>query len=71
MATVFIPTPLRKFTSNQSKIEIEAENIKDLLEKLTQEFPPLKNYLFTGEGEVPSFLNIFVDEDDISNLNQK
>lgn len=71
MATVFIPTPLRKFTSNQSKIEIEAENIKDLLEKLTQEFPPLKNYLFTGEGEVPSFLNIFVDEDDIRNLNEK
>lgn len=71
MATVFIPTPLRKFTNNQSNIQIEAENIKELLEKLTQEFPPLKNYLFTGEGEIPAFLNIFIDEDDIRNLNEK
>lgn len=71
MATVFIPTPLRKFTNNSAKVEIEAENVAELLEKLSSEFPPLKNYLFTGEGEIPSFLNIFVGEDDIRNLEDK
>ncbi|MFD2203299.1 molybdopterin-synthase adenylyltransferase MoeB [Shivajiella indica] len=71
MATVFIPTPLRKFTNNNSKLDVQAGTIGELLEKLSEQYPALKNYLFTGEGEIPSFLNIFVDEDDIRNLQEK
>lgn len=71
MATVFIPTPLRKFTNNEPKLQIEANTIGELLDKLSEQHPSLKNYLFTGEGEIPSFLNIFVGEDDIRNLQEK
>ncbi|EPR67208.1 molybdopterin-synthase adenylyltransferase MoeB [Cyclobacterium qasimii] len=68
MATVFIPTPLRKFTENVSKIEVDAQTISDLLDAMSKKYPELKKYLYTPEGKIPSFINIFVDEDDIRNL---
>ena len=68
MATVFIPTPLRKFTENVSKIEVDAQTIGELLDTMSKKYPELKKYLYTPEGKTPSFINIFVDEDDIKNL---
>jgi adenylyltransferase/sulfurtransferase len=69
MPNVIIPTPLRKFTGNSSQLGIEGSTIREILENLCRENPGLKNYLFTSEGKIPSFINIFVDEDDIRNLN--
>ncbi|AEL25106.1 molybdopterin-synthase adenylyltransferase MoeB [Cyclobacterium marinum] len=68
MATVFIPTPLRKFTGNISKIELEAQSIGELLDSLSIKHPELKKYLYTPEGKIPSFINIFVDDEDIRDL---
>ncbi|WP_439481874.1 molybdopterin-synthase adenylyltransferase MoeB [Cyclobacterium plantarum] len=68
MATIFIPTPLRKFTANAAKTEIEAETIKEMLDELSKKFPELKRYLYTPDGNIPSFINIFIDEEDIQNL---
>lgn len=68
MAIVFIPTPLRKFTDNTSQISIEAKSISELLENLSTEYPELKKYIFTSEGKIPAFINIFLNEDDIRNL---
>jgi len=68
MATVIIPTPLRKFTNNTARLTVEATTIADVLEKLTTDFPDLKKHLLDANGKVPSFINIFVDDDDIRNL---
>ena len=71
MATVIIPTPLRKFTNNASKINIQAASISELLITLTKDFPALQKHLLDASGKVPSFINIFVDDDDIRNLQQE
>jgi molybdopterin converting factor small subunit len=71
MATVIIPTPLRKFTNNQSKLSIAAATISELLDTLTKDFPTLQKHLLDASGKVPSFINIFVDDDDIRNLQQE
>lgn len=68
MATVFIPTPLRKFTENVSKVEIDAQTIGNLLDSLSKKYPELKKYLYTPDGKIPSFINIFIDDEDIRNL---
>jgi sulfur-carrier protein adenylyltransferase/sulfurtransferase len=68
MPNVIIPTPLRKFTGNSSQLEIQGSNIAEILENLTSDYAGLRNYLFTAEGKIPSFINIFVGEDDIRNL---
>ncbi|MFT3908232.1 MAG: MoaD/ThiS family protein [Ferruginibacter sp.] len=71
MATVIIPTPLRKFTNNTSKLEIKGGSIKDTINELALNFPDLKKHLLDETGNIRSFVNIFVGNDDIRNLQQE
>ena len=71
MPKIYIPTPLRKFTGNLSQVEIQGATIAEVLNNLSTDFPGLKNYLFSADGKIPSFINIFVGEDDIRNLNSE
>jgi sulfur-carrier protein len=71
MATIFIPTPLRKFTGNAARLDIPGENVASVVQELTLKFPEVKNHLFDGSGNIRSFVNIFVDDDDIRNLQQE
>lgn len=71
MATVIIPTPLRKFTGNSTKVNIGGSNIQEILNELTIRFPDLKKHLFDTEERVRPFINIFIGEDDIRNLQQQ
>ncbi|QEC42528.1 MoaD/ThiS family protein [Pseudobacter ginsenosidimutans] len=71
MATVIIPTPLRKFTNNTAKLEVKAENIQQTVDELTLNFPDLKKHLLDEKGQIRSFVNIFVGNDDIRDLQQE
>ena len=71
MATVIIPTPLRKFTNNTAKIDINAGTIKETVHELTVNFPDLKKHLLDEKGQIRSFINIFVGESDIRDLQQE
>lgn len=71
MATVIIPTPLRKFTGNSSKISVEGTTISEVLQSLATQHPGIKKHLFDTEDKVRPFINIFVGEDDIRNLQQQ
>ena len=68
MATVIIPTPLRKFTGNNSKLEIAANTVEEAVLDLSSNFPEIKIHLLDEKGQIRSFLNIFVGEDDIRDL---
>jgi molybdopterin converting factor small subunit len=71
MATVIIPTPLRKFTNNASKLEVKAGNVKEMINELAVNFPDLKKHLLDENGNTRSFINFFVGNDDIRNLQQE
>ena len=70
MATVIIPTPLRKFTNNTAKLQVQANTIAKTVDELTLNFPDLKKHLLDENGQIRSFVNIFVGNDDIRNLQQ-
>jgi molybdopterin converting factor small subunit len=71
MATVIIPTPLRKFTNNTARLHITADNIEGTFQELTLNFPELKKHLFDDKGQIRTFVNIFVGNDDIRDLQQE
>ncbi|MES1159557.1 MAG: molybdopterin-synthase adenylyltransferase MoeB, partial [Bacteroidota bacterium] len=71
MATVIIPTPLRKFTNNTAKLAVSAGTIQDTVKELTLNFPDLKKHLLDEGGNIRSYVNIFVGNDDIRNLQQE
>lgn len=71
MATIIIPTPLRKFTNNSSRLQLNASSIQEAVDELTFNFPDLKKHLLDEHGKIRSFINIFVGSDDIRNLQQE
>jgi molybdopterin converting factor small subunit len=71
MATVIIPTPLRKFTNQTAKLQVSAKTIGEIISELTRNFPDLKKHLLDDQGKVRSFVNIFAGDDDIRDLQQE
>lgn len=68
MATVFVPTPLRKMTGGQGKVRVSGTNIREVLEALDRQFPGMKGQLCEPDGEVRSFINVFVNGTEIRQL---
>ena len=71
MATIIIPTPLRKFTSQQNRLNVGDSNVKEAINELALNFPDLKKHLIDENGQLRTFVNIFVGDDDIRNLQQE
>lgn len=68
MSVLRIPTPLRPYTDGASEIEINAENVGLALEELTQQYPSLRKHLFSQTGELRSYVNLFINNEDIRHL---
>jgi sulfur-carrier protein adenylyltransferase/sulfurtransferase len=69
MATkILIPTPLRPFTDKLDAVEIDGSNIGELLNNLTTKYGGLKQHLYSADGKLRSFVNIYVNDDDIRYL---
>ena len=71
MATIIIPTPLRKFTNNSSRLQITATTIQEAVSELSTNFPDLKKHLLDEGGSIRSFINIFVGDADIRDLQKE
>ncbi|HMX84122.1 MAG TPA: molybdopterin-synthase adenylyltransferase MoeB, partial [Saprospiraceae bacterium] len=71
MATIVIPTPLRKFTNQQSKVLVNGSTVKESIDNLIQDFPDLKKNLLEDNGNIRGYVNIFVGEDDIRDLQKE
>jgi molybdopterin synthase sulfur carrier subunit len=69
MAKVTIPTPLRRFTADDSQIDVSAETISEILDELDEKYPGLKSRLCEDSGRVRRFFNIYVDGEDVRFLN--
>jgi len=65
MATVIIPTPLRKFTNNTARLQVGSGTIHSTVQELTLNFPDLKKHLLDEGGNIRSYVNIFIGNDDI------
>jgi len=68
MATLIIPTPLRKYTEDQATFSTGAITVNDAIQELTEIYPNIANHILDGNGKVRSFIKIFVGEDDIRSL---
>jgi len=69
MITVFIPTPLRKFTGDAASIAVRANTVGEAMQGLATSFPDLHQYLFDAEGNIRKFVKVFVGDSDIHQLN--
>ena len=62
---VVIPTPLRQFAGKKASVEIDASTVGEALAGLTSQFGDLRKHLFNEEGKLRSFVNVYVNDEDI------
>lgn len=68
MPTILIPTPLRPFAAQAEKVEVEAANVWQAIEALVFLHPTLQKHLLTPEGKLRTYVNVFVNDVNIRQL---
>jgi len=68
---VMIPTPLRPFTGKRDNIELKARTVGEALGSLTTEFSELRKHLYTDDGRIRSFVNVYLNDEDIRYLEKE
>ncbi|MGD1072422.1 MAG: MoaD/ThiS family protein [Bryobacteraceae bacterium] len=65
MARILIPTPLRQFAEKNDSVELTGATVGEVLGALTSRFPDLKKHLYNDEGKLRSFVNVYLNDEDI------
>ena len=69
--TILIPTPLRPYTDKKDAVEAEGTTVGELLADLTTKHAGLKPHLYNDQGKLRSFVNVYVNDDDIRYLQKE
>jgi adenylyltransferase/sulfurtransferase len=70
MAKILIPTPLRQFTGKQDSVTVTGDTVGGALADLTTQFPDLRKQIFNDEGKLRSFVNVYLNDEDIRYLSK-
>ncbi len=68
MAVVFVPSPLRRHTGGQARVEVPGATVGEVLGNLTTAYPGLSGQILDEGGEVRAYINVFVNGTEIRTL---
>ena len=66
MPKIIIPTPLRKFTDQNRDFVTDKTNLNDAIQDLIDEYPEVKNNLLDEDGNVRSFIKVYIGDDEVN-----
>ena len=68
MPTLNIPAPLRPYTEGTSSLDLQATDVGGAVKELVAEYPALHPHLFTDQGTLRPYVNLFVNDEDVRHL---
>jgi len=68
MPLLRIPTPLRSYTNGEREIAVQGSTVGEAMNDLMAQFPALKPHLYNGNAELRPFVNLFLNEENIREL---
>jgi molybdopterin converting factor small subunit len=68
MPILKIPTPMRSYVNGQSEVPVNGRNVAEAMESLLTQFPALRPHLANSRGELRPFVNLFLGENNIREL---
>jgi sulfur-carrier protein adenylyltransferase/sulfurtransferase len=71
MAKILIPTPLRQYADKKDTVHLTGSTVGEVLKSLTSEYADLRRHLYNDEGKLRSFVNVYVNDEDIRYLNKE
>ena len=67
---VVIPTPLRQYAGGEKTVAVSGATVGQALEALTATHPDLRRHLYSEDGKLRSFVNVYLDDEDVRYLKQ-
>jgi len=71
MSTIHIPTPLRQYVGKLSTVEVKGTTVGEAMTALAALYPDVRRHLYTEEGKLRSFVNLYVNDEDIRYLQKE
>ena len=68
MSTVWIPQVLRSNVGGAKSVEVDGRTVGDVVRALVERHPALGGQLFTPDGDLNRFVNVYVDGQDVRYL---
>lgn len=68
MTILKIPTPLRYYTDGNAEVSVTGSTVSAAMRSLVEQFPALEGHLYNRKGELRAFVNLFLGEDNIKDL---
>lgn len=66
MATIIIPTPLRKYTNQNRTFKTKEETLSDAIQQFIDEYPEVKENLLDDEGNVRSYIKLYIGDEEVN-----
>ena len=71
MTKINIPTPLRQYAGKQPTVEVKAGTVAEALSGLVSKHPDLRRHLYTEDGKLRSFVNVYLNDEDVRYLQKE
>jgi molybdopterin converting factor small subunit len=71
MIKIHIPTPLRQYAGKQGTVEVQGGTVGQALSGLVDKHPDLRRHLYTDEGKLRAFVNVYLNDEDIRYLQKE
>jgi len=71
MAQIQIPSPLRQYSGKQASVDVRANTVGEALAGLVAQYPELKRHLYSDDGKLRAFVNVYVNDEDMRYLQKE
>jgi molybdopterin converting factor small subunit len=71
MIKIHIPTPLRQYVGKQGTVEVQGGTVGQALSGLVTQHPDLRRHLYTDDGKLRAFVNVYLNDEDIRYLQKE
>jgi molybdopterin synthase sulfur carrier subunit len=65
VSTVRIPPVLRSSTGGEKEIEVDGGTVGDVLRALTSKHPATESQLFSEQGDLNRYVNVYLNDEDV------
>ena len=71
MSKIHIPTPLRQYVGKQASVDVSGTTVAEAMDALVAQHPELRKHLYTEDGKLRAFVNLYVNDEDIRYLQKE
>ena len=68
---ILIPTPLRQYAGKRDAVNVPAKTVGEALSALTSEYCDLRRHLYTDDGKLRAFVNLYLNDEDVRYLQKE